>query len=420
VDKQQYFTDKYELTLNPIEDYNKKNIVFDVPAIIHDTYSDLLNEFIIHYLLNCAMNKKPEKSQVKYHIVRTLVLENVFLPDSFKTLFINAFGKAQRIYRALNRFAFLYKYKRAHIPIQSDLFMNPIDDISKNYIVTVFQGKMKYLFTLSDLLQIIKSALFFCPYELEVEPFMPKNPYNNIPFSRAILYNLYFHIKTKCQMMTIPLYFHHFFLSDFTVTLFLIQNETILQKNAVKQFIFSSATSDNVSLMNNLRSMLSENLYTRRLRIHRLFPQDELLDIFRPYLYLYYLVWYVDLFESETEYYKSALSLALTRFYKFNPSFGRIILRFDKICPANGREPCVISPFVRFFKNDKNVLEEILEKEPDISSFRFDFEFLSKDSLTKESLSNDLTLSKEPEYAHKLVRQITFNKKHIECNTKNY
>lgn len=411
VDKSQYFNNKYELTTNPIEDYNKTKIVFDVSDMTHDTCSGLLNGFIIHYLLNCAMNKKPDKCKVKYHIVRTLILENIFLPDSFKSLFVTTFGTAQRAYRALNRFAYLYKYRRAHTPIQSDLFLNPIDDISKNYIVTIYQEKMKYLFTLSDLLQIIKSALFFCPYELEVEPFMPKNPYNNLPFSRAILYNLYFHIKMKCPLLTMPVYFHCFFLSDFTVSSFMIQNETILQKNAIKQFIFSSATSNNVELMNNLRSMLSENMYTKRLRIHRLFPKDELLDIFRPYLYLYYLVWYVDLFESETEYYKSSLSVLLNRFYKFNPNFGRIILRYDKVWNKENGGSCIISPFVRFFKNENNVLEEILEKEPDVSSFRFDF----------KPFEESESLSKDPERApHKLVRQITFNKKHIECNTKNY
>ena len=61
VDKQQYFTDKYKLITNPIEDYNKTKIVFDASATIHYTYSDLLNGFIIHYLLNCTTNKKPDK-----------------------------------------------------------------------------------------------------------------------------------------------------------------------------------------------------------------------------------------------------------------------------------------------------------------------------------------------------------------------
>jgi hypothetical protein len=404
-------------------------------------------------------NKNLDKIKVKYNTVRTLILENIFLPDSYKTLFITEFGTAQRTYRALNRFVHIYKYNKAHTPIQSDLFLNPIDDISKNYIVTVYQEKTKYLFTLSDLLQIIKNALFYCPYELEVESFMPKNPYNNLPFTRAILYNLYFHIKTKCPLLTVPLYFHYFFLSNFTVDSFMIQNETVLQKYVIKQFIFSSATSDNVNLMSNLRSMLSENMYTKRLRIHKTFPKDELLDIFRPYLYLYYLVWYVDLFDSETEYYKSALSVLLNRFYKYNPSFGRIIIHFDKVFPGNGGEPCVISPFVRFFtpfrienaqsaspssfisareagdlnekrcKNDKNVFGEILENELDVdtSLFRFEFEPLSKESLTNESLTKEsLTkdsepLSKGPDRTpHKFVRQITFNKKHIECNTKGY
>lgn len=418
VDKPQYFNNKYELTQKPIEDYSIQKIVFDESAsATHDMYSCLLNGFIIHYLLNCMSNKKPDKFKVKYHTVRTLILENIFLPDSFKSLFVTEFGKAQRVYRALNRFAYLYKYKRAYMPIQNDLFLNLIEDVSKNYIVTVFQEKMKYLFTLSDLLQIIKNALFFCPYELEVEPFMPKNPYNNMPFSRVILYNLYFHIKTKCPMMTIPLYFHYFFLSDFTITLFIAQNETVLQKNAIKQFIFSSATCDNLNLMGNLRSMLSENINTRRLRIHKLFPKDELLDIFRPYLYLYYLIWYVDLFDSETEYYKTKLTVLLNRFYKFNPNFGKIFLRFDKVWDqVNGGGPCIISPYVRFFKNENNVFEEILETEPVDNNFSFLFETKSEDSTIP---SGEI---KEPERpsACKLIRKITFNKKHIECNTRNY
>lgn len=433
IDKFQYFNNKYELKQKSIQKdsiqyFYKLDDVTIIQQCLNNRFlfentqqnisMSLLNILMIHYLLKCTSNVTPKKLAIKYRTMRIWILDNIFISDLYKDQFITEFGKAQRVYRALCRFAYIYKYKKANIPIQCDLFLNPIRDISKNYIITIFQEKTKYLFTLSDILQIIKNALFYCPYELEVEPFTPKNPYNNMPFNYTVLYNLYLHIKTKCPLITMPLYFHLFFLSDFNINKFVIQNETFLQKNAIKQFIFSSATYENSRLMTNLRDMLSEHFFAKNLRIHKDFPKDELLDIFRPYLYLYYLVWYVELFESETLYYKSTLLTLLTRFYKFNPNFGRIIIRFDKVWDTRPtiEGPCVISPYVRFFKNDKNIYEEIVENEPITNMDSFQFETKPDDSFI---LSGETKESGFP-ITYKIIRKITYNKTHIKCNTKGY
>ena len=61
----------------------------------------------------------------------------------------------------------------------------------------------------------INKSIINCP-DMFVEPLDVKNPYTNLPFSKADLYNIYFKIsKTRLNQ---PILFHAYFNCNFNIS----------------------------------------------------------------------------------------------------------------------------------------------------------------------------------------------------------
>jgi hypothetical protein len=103
--------------------------------------------------------------------------------------------------------------------------------------------------------------------------------------------------------------------------------------------------------------MLDEYSYSCKWAIDSDFPRDILIDVMRPYLYVYYLITYDALSEKQCGHYEITLSNALFRFYKKNRKFGRKIF-----VPAKNNvfPPSEFSR--KFFKQQSKEKEK--EKEP--------------------------------------------------------
>lgn len=69
--------------------------------------------------------------------------------------------------------------------------------------------------------------------------------------------------------------------------------------------------------------MLNNNKYTKLLKIDNEFPKDKLVQIFRPFLYYYYIYNYDIKGSSKIYKYKSILNIKLKKFYQYNKSFGK-------------------------------------------------------------------------------------------------
>ena len=114
---------------------------------------------------------------------------------------LDYFCKIQKIYHALNKFAFIIKYKKAKIVVNTDMQLNEINETNQN-VICLYQEKAKYLFKIFDLLKIINISLSNS-YQFFVEPLCIKNPYNNIPFNKSTLYNIYYShencLNQKCH-----------------------------------------------------------------------------------------------------------------------------------------------------------------------------------------------------------------------------
>ena len=257
------------------------------------------------------------------------ILTNIFLTQEKKEEILVLFCKAQKTYRALCRFAFLYKFKKAFTHVSNDLMFDPIDISNgkeKTYIV-ILQKNFKYIFLLHDIIHLIETAISHSP-SFFVDPIYPKNPYNNIEFCSATLYNVYFQMKNSGRVLSTL--FHLFFCCDFNTKRFALEYESIIRDHAIKQYIFKSHA---VTIYNSIIEMLKSNLYTMKLEIHDEFPKEVLANTFREYLYLCYLIKYGKN-EFRALVYNQILETKLKKFYKTNPIFGRRTLHTTYVqCP---------------------------------------------------------------------------------------
>ena len=245
-----------------------------------------------------------------------------FLMTGNAHTFVDYFCRIKKTYNVLNRFAYNYKYKRAKIVADRDLCLNELSPADPN-VMCIYQRGAKYLFHINDLIQIIDTSLTN-PFMFFSEPMAVKNPYNNLPFNKSTLYNIYFFIKFNTRIY--PELLVKFFNTSFNLTEFKHANEYLLREYIIRNFVYKSSQDD---LVDEINLMIEQyNMYcksrklTNKINIHEEFPKDKLVKIFQPYLMLYVTSKYAFL-EHDKTYNLYAFRTALLRFSKFNPIFGR-------------------------------------------------------------------------------------------------
>uniref|UniRef100_A0A6C0DQE3 Uncharacterized protein n=1 Tax=viral metagenome TaxID=1070528 RepID=A0A6C0DQE3_9ZZZZ len=260
------------------------------------------------------------------------ILNNCFIDSEMKEQFLQLFSKIQSTYHTLNVFMFRYKMKRAATQVNKDVFLNPID-LASPRVISIYQNNNNYLFTTNDLINIINNSLGNNS-DLFADPLIIKNPYNNLPFTKSILYTIYFFMKK--QPFIVPELFHAFFLCNFNISIFLVKNEIMLRDYAIKEFLSKSTT--NV-ICREIKYMISNSPHKRTLIIHPQFPKDVLVKELKPILRLYYSSHY-SLNRSTRSIAMLKWRIQLEKFVKNNPQFGRRkverILSFD--CSSNNAD----------------------------------------------------------------------------------
>ena len=151
---------------------------------------------------------------------------NSFLQFS-REEFINYFCKIQKIYYAFSRLAFIYKYKKSTMSATTDMGLNDITINDKN-VLCIYHFNSRYLFNINDLLKIINTSLKNS-YAFFSQPLQSKNPYNNLPFTKSNLYNIYFFMKYNTHIYNDL--FIKFFYCDFNLSTFYYKYEYLLNKN---------------------------------------------------------------------------------------------------------------------------------------------------------------------------------------------
>ena len=251
-------------------------------------------------------------------------LNNIFYTKEIKDNIFNIFCKAQKCYHAFSRLAHIYRFKKYKIVVQDDLTLNPLNPNHRNTFILI-ENKSKFFFSLNDLISIIETSISNSP-NFFVDPLWPENPYNKQKLKPSTLYNIYFKMKESGRL--ISTLFHFFFLEHFQLSNFVEQYEAFIRENSIKKFIFNSPYT---TLYIPTLRMLKNNKYTNLLKIDNEFPKDKLVEIFRPFLYYYYIFNYDIKGTSKIYNYKIILHKKLKKFYQYNKSFGRKIISVDKI-----------------------------------------------------------------------------------------
>jgi hypothetical protein len=244
------------------------------------------------------------------------------------------FNKIQRTYNSFNRLAFLYKFKKAKLIVNTDMGLNEIQENEKN-IICIYQENNKYLFKIFELIKIINMSLTHAD-NFFATPLSIKNPYNNLPFGKHVLYNIYYFLTEKTNLtlkineIEIFLKFHscHFNLTDF-----LKKYEYLLREKTIKNNIKNSVNEDAYrNIMEMIDAFNKNKLIRDKICIDKKFPKDKLVHIFNPYLNICFNSKYLLI---PILKYKATFELEkkLQHFQNFNPLFGRIkIIYIKKIC----------------------------------------------------------------------------------------
>jgi hypothetical protein len=317
------------------------NIFNEILHKVRDKYSPDYD-----YMLFC-FSAYTRKTQTKLQELHSLIENPVPFGNNRTNYTLECFQKSQRIYNGFSKLARIFKYKRSTVKVEHDLYLNPINKQHKNSLL-IFQDGCKYWFTLSDLINIIVNSItntcnFFS------NPLECKNPYNNLVFSKAILYNIYFHVKQSNLKM--PTLLNQYFACDFELKLFETENEFLIREHSILRYINKSP---NDVLLKEIDEMLK--VFTRkRIKYHQDFPKDELIEIMRPYLYLHCICKYgIEGLEIRDSSYK-LLYNKLMEFQKKSPNFGRRIFK---------KQPLDMSTPFAYFKKKTKFVETFNREHP--------------------------------------------------------
>lgn len=287
----------------------------------YEMKSPVINDNFYKFIMICHISTDYVKTVSKFQFIDS-IRKNPFINSTAKEKIYNKFTDIQRKYTLFNRLCYRYKFNKSPISVQKDLFLNAIHS-SRHNVMTILQNGQRYLFTTMDLKNIIESSLCNSPYHFS-EPLPIKNPYNNMVFDKATLYNIYFFMKkSDCVLSTL---FHQYFLSNFNLTKFRDANAVLIRDCHIDQFLKNASPE---FLRFHILEMLASSDIACKYNIDSEFPKDKLIKIMRPYLEIYYKQQYTLDMNSQA-YLKQLLDIKLNEFFLFNPKFGRKMIVRNK------------------------------------------------------------------------------------------
>ena len=273
----------------------------------------------------------------------------------------------------------IYKIKKYNFVVTNDLSMMPLDINNKNTFMLI-ENRSIYLFSLNDLITIIETAISNSPNFFST-PLTPLNPYNNQPFSDSTLYNIYFKMKESGRLISVL--FHFYFLENFVKSNFSEHYEPFIREIAIKNYVFNSPYT---ILHNSIINMLKTNIYTRNYNIDIDFPKDLLVDIFRPFLFYYYIKHYDIKGTNKVVSYAFLLDIKLKAFYLYNPAFGRKYIRVIKnFNNTVSHEYIFNTTHINFYKINCHIYNDYEEYEEYMSTTTSDYNSDSEDELDLDS-----------------------------------
>ena len=239
----------------------------------------------------------------KYKSFQTII-DNDFISEPNKVELISLFHINQKLFSCINKIAYVWKFNKAkYFDYNYDLNFDSLDDIKTNFKVTVFHDNTKYLFKIGDLINIIHSSILTCP-DMFVQPTDIKNPYTNVPFTTATLYNIY--VKLIKNKITPSILFSAFFKCGFDINKFVVLYEPMILDEYLKKYVMDLSKDRKFSIIfEMLRKYKTTNInmkqfYFKMFRIKTHINKDKFINKLTPMLKKYIFVKY-----SLNEYNKS-------------------------------------------------------------------------------------------------------------------
>ena len=254
--------------------------------------------------------------------LRTNVLCNDFLSDIQKEVYLDMFSKAQRCYHGLIRFQRVWKFHKASFyDHDEDIYLNKLSQFPDSQKITLLQLNKKYVFRLTDLMTMWKTALEsscgFTPC-----PKIPNNPFLGIPFDKQHLYAIYF--KLLDTSFLIPLYIHAFYKLGFDTFSFELQAYPLLKDNALNNYIKNSADDvlflDSINMIEALKDELNHAYIDSRIPVEH---YKHIANSMRPFLEQYFKG-LLSCNPIKRNYNSSRVIINLRAFFDRHPYFGRL------------------------------------------------------------------------------------------------
>ena len=271
---------------------------------------------IVIYIFNQTRYKN------KYEIMKYYIYNSKFVQSTVSVDMQLLFCYAQKTYYGLSLFARLWKMKHSICSITCDLMLTPLNEYKSNSIIKLYEDGKPYSFFLPDIYNIIVEALTHCSHDyfLEIKPI--KNPYTNLPFKLYNLYNIF--LAYKNNSYTMPILFRGLIECHCDVKTFMHRYEPIIREICIDKY-FANIT--NYKCVKEIRRMLRDDLVenissVRSLKIHEMFPWENLIYDFKPFAKLYHKVKYglnpYSKYSNKTLFIKK-----LKLFMHENPLYGR-------------------------------------------------------------------------------------------------
>lgn len=247
---------------------------------------------------------------------------NMFLSPVHKDTYTHIFSLSQKAYFGFSRLAFIWKYKRAVRGNTTDMMMNDIHPGEKG-VVEVFQYGSIYLFRTHEINRIVENSICDTEY-IFANPKPVKNPFNNLPFTKANLYTMYFGIE-KMFVSKLPIIFYKYFAVDFNLQKFYEQNHALIREKGIQDYLKNTETDD---LYDDIFDMLDYVKSYSRKRINLDISEDCckccVVKVMKPYLKLYLTHRHsLDKYTIKQSFYE--LRHKLFELLEYNPVFGRKI-----------------------------------------------------------------------------------------------
>lgn len=296
--------------------YDKNLFMYIMNVCLHHPNNNIVfeNKPLINNILYTT-NEKLSKYETLMNVGK-----NIFLTTGHKSNYMSIFSLSQKIYFAFSRLAFIWKYKRAVRGNTTDMMMNDIHPGERG-VVEVFQHGSIYMFRTHEINRIVENSI--CNTDcMFANPKAVKNPFNNLPFTKANLYTMYFGIE-KMAVSKLPVIFYKYFAVDFNLQKFYEQNHAIIREKGIQDYFKNSQTDD---LYEDVFDMLDyiRSYSPRRFKFD---ISDEcckccIVKVMKPYLKLYLTHRHsLDSYVVKQSLYE--LRHKLFMLFEYNPAFGR-------------------------------------------------------------------------------------------------